>query len=972
MKFDSTKYELIKEERIEELKSDAFLFRHIKSGARIAMMSNDDENKVFSIGFRTPPPDSTGVPHILEHSVLCGSDKYPVKDPFMELVKGSLNTFLNAMTYPDKTIYPVASCNDADFDNLVDVYMDAVLHPNIYKREEIFRQEGWHYELESPDDDIIYNGVVYNEMKGAYSSPDDVLSRYCLNSLYPDTSYSVESGGDPENIPDLSYEAFLGFHKKLYHPCNSYIFFYGNCDMAEKLEYLDREYLSGYDIIPVDSEILTQAPFTGPNRIVKEYSVTAEEGTEDKTYLAYNFAVCDRSDLNEFLAMEVIDYALFSASGAPVKQALLDAGIGDDISSYFESDIKQPMYCISTKNTSPDREQEFVDIIDTTIRDVISKGINKESLTAAINSGEFAYREADFGTIPKGLMYGINMLGTWLYDDERAFDALALNGYYEFLRSKVETDYFEKLVEKYFVNNNHKSVVVLNPEIDLTAKNDARTAAKLAEYKASLSEDEIKALVEKTVALKAYQTEPSTEEELKTIPMLSRDDICRESKPVFNDIATVDGVTVDHHDIYTNGIGYLRLIFDTKAVEDEDIPYLGLLCDVFGDVDTDKHSYEELSNLSNIHTGGISLVCDAFENVKDDTDVRHTLTIKARALDNKFDKVYELIKESLFESRYDGFKRIREIIAEIRSRLQAKFIGSGHTSAVAECLAQISITHWYSRKTSGIEYYNFIDDLYNNFDEKKQLIADKLNEITGKVFVRSDMIVSITGDDAVYEKVLEKTRDFVAGLKDGNDIPAAVRHFDFKKNNVGYKTASQVNYDARVGSFKKAGFEYDAALAVLGRILSSDYLWNNIRVLGGAYGATCRFARNGRGYFSSYRDPNLENTYKVFEDVVDYIGNFDVTEREMTKYIIGAFSTSETPLTPSLNSRRSLDIWMTGMTVEDLNRERVRMLETTPEDIRNLAPLIKAVLDDGYMCTIGNSEKIEEQKSLFDEVKNLL
>ena len=968
MDFDKEKYELVKQERIEELKSDAYLLRHRKSGARIALMSNDDENKVFYIGFRTPPKDSTGVPHIMEHSVLCGSEKYPVKDPFIELVKGSLNTFLNAMTYPDKTVYPVASCNDVDFKNLMDVYMDAVFHPDIYRHEEIFRQEGWHYEMESPESPLIYNGVVYNEMKGAFSSPDDVMARYCLNSLYPDTGYSVESGGDPECIPDLTYDDFLKFHQKFYHPSNSYIFIYGNCDMSERLDYLDREYLSHYDEINVDSEIETQAPFESMNRVVTQYSVTEDEGTEGRTYLAYSLSIGDTLDKKLYVAMQVIDYALFSAPGAPVKQALIEAGIGDEITCSYESELRQPMYTIMAKNTDACREKEFLSIINDTLKDIVSKGINRKTLLAGINSLEFRYREADYGRFPKGLMYGLAVMGTWLYDDEMPFINMAQNETFEFLKNNIETGYFEKLVEKYFINNTHTSLVILEPVAGLTAEKDRKTAEKLAAYKASLDPSEIERIVRETKELKQYQSEPSCDEDLRKVPLLERDDISKEILPLCNDISEKDGVKTDHHDIYTNGIGYVRFAFDISNVPDEDISYASLLGYVIGYVDTDCHTFEELSNECDIHTGGISIDLMAY-NIVDGTTKAY-LTVNCKALSGEFPKAMEIIRESLFRSHFDDHKRLREILAETRSRLQAMLVSAGNTYALWAAESQLCEKGRYNELASGISFYNFVADLCDNFDERKDEITEKLRTVAGQIFVRDRLLISITGDDEVYGSIKPLTDEFVESLPAGG-IQAYKRNFVFEKKNIGYKTAAQVNYVVRCGDFRAEGFEYRHELRLLKKILDNDYLWNNIRVKGGAYGCGNGYTVSGTGYFGSYRDPNLAATDRVYKDAVEYIKNFDVDEREMTKYIIGTFSDIDLPLTASAKGARSFSAYIMGRTEDFLREERKTLISAQPGDVRKLAPIVQAVIDNGCLAVIGNCDKIEQDGELFDEVTNL-
>ena len=526
-------YRILTRRTVSELNSEGYVLEHKKSGARLFLLSNEDDNKVFSIGFRTPPYDSTGVPHILEHSVLCGSEKFPVKDPFVELVKGSLNTFLNAMTYPDKTVYPIASTNEKDFHNLMDVYMDAVLHPNIYKEEKIFRQEGWHYELESEDGPLTYNGVVYNEMKGAFSSPESVLDRLIQQTLFPDTCYGVESGGDPKNIPDLTYEQFLNFHRTYYHPSNSFIYLYGDMDMAEKLEWLDQEYLSHYDRndreARIDSHIPMQKGFDAPKEVEAAYSITEEEDEENGCYLSISDVVGTDLDPKLYVAFQILEYALIDAPGAPLKQALLDAKIGGDIMGGYDSGILQPYFSVIAKDARADQKGEFLAVVKGTLRKLANEGLNRKSLLAAMNYYEFKYREADYGNYPKGLMYGLQCMDSWLYDGDPMMH-LAYGDTFAFLKEAVKDGYFEQLIKDYLLDNPFEAIIVVKPEKNLTAKEDARVAEKLAAYKERLTAEEKQALIRQTKELKEYQDIPSSPEELALIPMLERKDIKKEAE----------------------------------------------------------------------------------------------------------------------------------------------------------------------------------------------------------------------------------------------------------------------------------------------------------------------------------------------------------------------------------------------------------------------------------------------------------
>ena len=584
--YDLNAYEVLQTEDLSDLKSKGTLLKHKKSGARVLLMENDDENKVFTIGFRTPPSDSTGVPHIMEHSVLCGSKEFPVKDPFVELVKGSLNTFLNAMTYPDKTVYPVASCNDKDFQNLMHVYMDAVFYPNIYQHDKTFRQEGWSYKLDEPDGELTISGVVYNEMKGAFSSPEGVLDRVVLNSLFPDNAYSVESGGDPEVIPELTYEQFLDFHRKYYHPSNSYIYLYGDMDMEEKLRWLDEKYLSDFENEPVDSEIHLQKPFTEMKEVVQEYSIASEESEEDNTYLSYNKVIGTTLDEKLYLAFEILDYALLSAPGAPLKKALLDAGVGKDISGSYDNGVYQPIFSVISKNANVEQKEEFVRVIEDTLKDIVKNGINKKALRAGINYHEFRFREADFGNYPRGLMYGLQLFDSWLYDETKPFIHMQAIPTFEFLKEQVETGYFEELIQKYLLDNTHGSIVIIKPERGRTARMDKELADKLQAYKDSLSKEEIDALVKATKELEEYQEEESAPEDLAKIPVLGREDISREIAPIYNKELETSGVKLVHHEVETNGIGYTALLFDLSGIPEEKLPYISILQSVLGIINT--------------------------------------------------------------------------------------------------------------------------------------------------------------------------------------------------------------------------------------------------------------------------------------------------------------------------------------------------------------------------------------------------
>ncbi len=965
-------YELVEEKDLKDLNSKGYLFRHKKSGARISAISNDDENKVFYIGFRTPPADSTGVAHIVEHTVLCGSDKFPAKDPFVELVKGSLNTFLNAMTYPDKTVYPVASCNDKDFQNLMDVYMDAVLHPNIYKREEIFKQEGWHYELESKDAPVTINGVVYNEMKGAFSSPEGVLEREILNSLYPDTSYGNESGGDPQFIPDLTYQDYLDFHSRYYHPCNSYIYLYGNVDIEEKLLWLDKEYLSKYDEISIDSTIKRQEGFDAPAYVSKHYPVASNEPLEDNTYLSYNLSIGTSTDRKLYQAFEILDYALLNAPAAPLKKALILAGIGKDIMGSFDNGVYQPMFSIIAKNANLKDKDRFLEIIQSVLREQAEGGLNKKSLLAGINSAEFRYRESDFGSYPKGLIYGLQMFDSWLYDDSIPFMHLEAGEIFQFLRKQVETDYFEKLIQDYMIDNTHASVVVIEPERGLNARSEEKLTEKLKSYKESLSEDEIEKLIRDTKHLKAYQEEPSSREDIEKIPMLKREDMKKEAMPFVNEERNCENLPVLYHNIFSNGILYLNFLFDICFVSQEDLPYLGILKAVLGYMDTKQYSYGDLADEINLETGGMSASISVYPSIADDTSYEAKFEVRTKMLNDKLPKALELLEEILCHTKISDEKRLLEILSEVKSRLKMSLSSDGNSVSAIRAMSYFSETSLYNDMTMGIDFYRVVAMYEEHFQEKKEELVSKLEDLSKRIFTREGLLLSLTCDEEGYGKLpgcLKKLKEALP-LGEGAEKKEKA-HLSCEKKNEGFMDASKVQYVSRAGDFKKAGFSYTGALKILKVILSYDYLWNNIRVKGGAYGCGSGFARNGNVYFSSYRDPNLKNTNEVYEKIPEYIRNFSADERDMTKYIIGTISGMDTPLNPNAKGERSTLAYLSHITFEDIQTERDQVISAKEEDIRKLADLVEAVLAQENICVIGNEEKIKEEQELFLSTKDL-
>ncbi len=963
-------YEVVQRSHLKDIESEGILLRHKKTGARIAVVSNEDDNKVFYIGFRTTPEDDTGVPHIIEHTTLCGSEKFPVKDPFVELVKGSLNTFLNAMTYPDKTMYPVASYNDKDFKNLMDVYMDAVFHPNITKYQEIFKQEGWHYELEDKDAPLTINGVVYNEMKGAYSSPDEIQQQAISASLFPDNTYSKDSGGNPHYIPTLTYEAYLEFYHKYYHPSNSYIYLYGDMDVEERLNWLDQEYLSKYDYMEVDSAIQKQKAFSQAKEVVTYYPITESESEKDNTYLSYNKVVGEALDEKLYQAFDILDYVLVSAPGAPVRQALIDAGIGKDISCSYMNGIYQPTFSIIARNANLEDKEKFVSIIEDTLHDLVKNGLNKKSLLAGINSEEFRFREGDFGNFPKGLLYGLSCMDSWLYDDSKPFLHLECLDTFAFLKEQIDTGYFEELIEKYLLSNTHGSVIAVAPKKNLNQENEKKLQDQLENYKNSLSEEQIQELIAETRHLHEYQMEPSPEEELAKIPMLTRGDLKKEAMEFTNIEVKIGEVPVVRHEVATNGIDYITFLFQANDVAEEDIPYLGLLRSVLGYMNTESYTFSDLANEINIYTGDITTGIGLYPNVQElgKIDVRYNVRVKV--LEENINSAMNLVYEILQTTKLSDTKRLGEIIAQLKSRLQNNLSGSGHVTSAMRAWSYSSLYGYYQDSVTGIGFYRKIQELDTLMKNEPQKVIDKLAELIKQLFATDRLIISFTAKEEAYQKAVPTVEAFLNKLPKTSEKGNRPQ-FTLEKKNEGFTDASQIQYVSRTGNFVKHGYSYKGTMKILKMILSYDYLWLNIRVKGGAYGCMSSFLRTGECYFTSYRDPNLAKTNQVYEGIPEYLRSFSADERDMTKYIIGTFGSLDTPLYPEAKGSRSMAAYLEHLTYEDVQRERDEILNATTEDIRALAAPIEAVLSDDQLCVIGNEQAIRSEEGMFLSVSSL-
>ena len=796
-----------------------------------------------------------------------------------------------------------------------------------------------------------------------------------LNSLFPDTSYAYESGGDPEEIPNLTYEQFLDFHRKYYHPSNSYIYLYGDMDMEEKLRWLDENYLCAFDAAEVDSEIRFQKPFDKVIEVEKTYSISSEETEEENTYLSYNKVIATSLDEKLYQAFQILDYALLSAPGAPLKKALMDAGVGKDIMGSYDNGIYQPIFSVIAKNAEPQQKELFVKTIEDTLRKIVEDGIDKKALEAGINYYEFRFREADFGNYPKGLMYGLDLFDSWLYDEKKPFIHMQAIPTFAFLKEQIGTRYFEDLIQKWILDNPHGSMVIVKPERGRTARMDRELDEKLQTYKAGLSPDEVEKLARDTAELIVYQESEDAREDMEKIPVLGREDISREIAPICNEERVCGGIPMVYHNVETNGIGYVTLLFDLSGVPEEKLPYVGMLQAVLGIIDTTHYEYGELFNEINVHTGGIGTSLELYPDVTKvkEKEFRATFEMKGKALYPKMDVLFKMMREILTESKLEDEKRLKEILSMLKSRLQMSFLSSGHTTAALRALSYSSPLSKFKDDTDGIGYYEAVKEIEEHFEEKKEELIANLKELAARIFRADNLMISYTaapeGLDAV-EKEMETFKNGLFERTDGDEQEnRCILHC--VKRNEGFKTSSKVQYVARTGNFIDGGAAYSGALHILKVILSYDYLWQNIRVKGGAYGCMCNFNRIGEGYLISYRDPNLEKTIDVYEKVTEYLRNFEADDRDMNKYIIGTISNIDRPMNPSAKGTRSMNLYMNHVTEEMIRKEREEILNAGQEEIRALADVVAAMLAADQLCVIRSEEKIEEQKALFGEVRTL-
>lgn len=967
-------FKLLEEERVNEVQSIARIFEHVKSGARLLHLENTDDNKLFSISFRTTPTDSTGVAHILEHSVLCGSRKFKTKDPFGDMAKSSLHTFLNAMTFTDKTMYPVGSRNNKDFMNLMDLYLDAVLHPRIYENHEILRQEGWRYELDENTNKLSYKGVVYSEMQGAMSSPEEVICSDIYRSLFPGTTYAFVSGGDPEDIPNLTQENFEEFHRKFYHPSNSYIFLYGDQDLEACLKFINDEYLDEFERIEIPSHIDDVKNFEGMVEREANYSISEDVDEENKTFLALNFAFEETSNGEAYLATQVLYNMLIESSASPIKTALLKAGIGECIITIDDMNMdptKEMLFPIVAKNADHAKKNEFKNVIMDTLKELVNKGLDKDKLKAAINTVEFNLREADpWRSANKGIEYNQWVLNSWMYDGNPLVH-LKYEDSLNRIKAAINNGYFENFIEKNMINNSHCSLVVLTPKKGLEDEKNRELEEKLESYRESLSEKELKDLIERNERLKAAQVRVDTQEEKDTLPKLPIEEVDKKVEKIPQEVVKEQGITILKHHIPTNKIAYINLIFDAKVIEEEYIPYLGLLKDVLGEINTKKRSYSELITEIYKTTGGITFENQVYTE-RNNSQVYHPkFIVKSKVIADNIPALIELINEIVTTTKFDDLNRLKQIIQETKSKLQMRVINSGHEVAMNKIFAQTSCGRGYWEIISCATYYEFICNLEKSFEKCGEEIKNNLIKVYETIFNKNNLMISVVGEEGEIEAVVSNINRVVCNIK---SEPTKLYNLEYKskKDIEAIITASNVQYVVKGFNFADLGYEYSGKMRVLLNILDNEYLYQRVRLQGGAYGCYSDINKDGNLAIFSYRDPNLTRTMDVYDEAYKFLEEVDFTKKDIEEFIIGAVGQLYKPLTPDRKGEKAVADYICNVTQEDIQRERDELLSTTNQDIRNYAEMIKAGMNENYCCVVGNEGKIKESQTIFNKTSKLL
>jgi Zn-dependent M16 (insulinase) family peptidase len=954
-------FELVRDQSVVEINSTARYYRHTETGAELLSLVNTDENKVFGVSFATPPADSTGVAHILEHSVLCGSRKYPVKEPFVELMKSSLNTFLNAMTFPDKTCYPVASQNVQDFYNLIDVYLDAVFFPRL--SPQIFQQEGWHYELDSPDAALSYKGVVFNEMKGNYSSPDSRLSELSQESLYPDITYGLDSGGDPKHIPDLTYEQFKAFHRAHYHPSNAKLFFYGDDDPDERLRLLDA-WLTEFNRIPIEAKVPLQPRFAAPKRLTRSYPAgqsNLQQGEAAKeTMVTVNWMLDEVVDVETALALDILEHILIGTPAAPLYKALIDSGLGEALAGGgLDDGLRQPMISIGLKGIDSVNADKVEQLITDTIGLLAHKGIDPLTLEASLNTIEFRLRENNTGAFPRGIVFMLRALRSWLHGRDPVAE-LAFDRPLAAIKAKVAGGerYFEVLLKRHLIDNRHRTVLVLKPDRDLAEREALEERARLEAARTGMTARDLEAVVESTKTLKRLQEQPDPPEALAAIPTLTLADLPRENKVIPREVTNLCETPVLYHELFTNGIVYLDVGFDLHTLPSELLPYVALFGRALLETGAGSDDFVRLSQRIGRSTGGIRPQRWT-STVSGTVTSTAWLNLRGKALPNQTVELLSILQDILVRARLNDRARFQQLVLEEKASLESRLVPAGSSYVDRRLRASLFESDWADEQMGGVSYLVFLRKLANDVEMDWEGVLAKLERIRSTLVNRASMLCNVTAEADHWAHLRSQLAGFLGELPRTAATPAPWRVAD-GPNFEGLIVPTKVNYVGKGADIYRAGIKPNGAHLVARRYLRTTWLWDKIRVQGGAYGGQCMFDRYSGGFtFVSYRDPNLIATLDIYDSTADFLRNAKLTEAELTRNIIGTIGEVDSYRLPDAKGFASMQRYLIGDTDEARQRMREEILSTTAADIRNFADAMADVAARGRVVVLGSEQAID-------------
>ncbi|MBN1936622.1 MAG: insulinase family protein [Anaerolineae bacterium] len=952
-------FELRREQHIPELNTLAQIYHHVQTGAELLSLQNDDENKVFDIVFRTLPVDSTGLPHIMEHAVLGGSRKYPVKEPFVELLKGSLNTFVNAMTSIDKTSYPVASQNVKDFYNLVDVYLDAVFYPRITPYT--LMQEGWHYELDRLDGEMAFKGIVFNEMKGAYSSPDNLMYRYSRRALFPDTPYGLDSGGDPAEIPNLTYAQFKHFHETCYHPSNARILFYGDDDPVERLRLVN-EYLKDFARIEILSTVPLQAPFDAPQHLEVPFDVgEGDSSGEKKAMLAVNWLLCEGDDPERVLGLNVLEHILIGTPASPLRKALIDSGLGEDLAGGGLNDsVRQIYFGTGLKGMSAENVDRVESLILDTLTALVDKGLDPNMVTASMNTVEFILRENNTGRFPRGIALAFRALSTWLYGGD-PLAPLMFDAPLSAIKARLSSGepYFEGLIAHFLVDNPHRATVLLKPDPNVRQEQEAAEKARLDAARAAMSEADLLEVIEATRELKRIQETPDSPEALATIPVLTLDDLDKENKLIPLEVSQPGSTEILYHDLFTNGIVYLDLAFDLHALPQELLPFVPLFGQSLTKMGTATQDFVKLSQRIGQKTGGIG-ASPLTSALIDRRGSAARLVVRAKSTVGQTQDMLDILHDVLLTVKLDDAARFKQIVLENKARMEASLVPGGHAVAGTRLGAHFDQAGWLDEQMGGIAYLFFLRQLAERIDNDWSSVLAQLAQVKALLVNRDSALCNVTVDAANWAAIQPR---LIALL---DTLPAApVELVTWTPEPLppfeGLTIPARVNYVAKGANLYELGYQLDGSVAVISNYLRVTWLWERVRVHGGAYGGFCTFDRPS-GVFSylSYRDPNLLGTLDNYDRSADYLRDLDLSQDELIKGIIGAVGRIDAYQLPDAKGFTSLARYLIGESDVDRQRFREQVLSTTVDDFRMFADVLARVNEAGWVVVLGAQEAIEK------------